>query len=439
MAIQIRGSGSNGVATSSTTNTVTASASPQSGDVILLFYEQDPAPAGAYGTLSTTDTMGTAKAQCSHADWSQLTMWGKISDGTEGTGFTVTSTVSQADTVATVLILYDDASGTLSFGTGQTTVDASSGGTWGYPAVTTTSADSWVVIGVGGGGNATHGTAAIFSGWGGFTEQIDLAINGAWSAIGVGTQYVATASTVAAGTITSATTDVSLGVGIEIIRTAGGGGATATTFTGPSTGVDDVQSTDFTVGANGTITGTVTCTFTNSLSGTWSFATRDISSGTPTQTVKYTPSVPGTHVLGVTDNGGLTDATSINYVVASVSRPSSVTAGSWTDEAGGALVVADINDNSDSTGAKDPAGASYPVLAFTMDTPMAASVSQTCYFRGNNVAAGKQARQVLFANDGTTVVATGAWKTMTGSLATYSDVLTPTATAYKGEIQTQAA
>ena len=247
-----------------------------------------------------------------------------------------------------------------------------------------------------------------------------------------------TATTALAATFTAPSNVPFDSVASVFLELTGGGAATATTFTGPSTGVDDVQSTDFTVGANGTITGTVTCTFTNSLSGTWSFATRDISSGTPTQTVKYTPSVPGTHVLGVTDNGGLTDATSINYVVASVSRPSSVTPNTWTDEAGGALVVADINDNSDSTGAKDPAGASYPVLAFTMDTPMAASVSQTCYFRGNNVAAGKQARQVLFANDGTTVVATGAWKTMTGSLATYSDSLTPTATAYKGEIQTQA-
>ena len=121
------------------------------------------------------------------------------------------------------------------------------------------------------------------------------------------------------------------------------------------------------------------------------------------------------------------------------SRPSAITAGTWTDEAGGALVAADVNDNSDATGAKDPAGASYPVLAFTMDTPMAASVSQTFYFRGRDIAAGKQVRQVIYAADGTTVVATGAWHTMTGTLATYSDVLTPTATAYKGEIQTQAA
>ncbi len=124
---------------------------------------------------------------------------------------------------------------------------------------------------------------------------------------------------------------------------------------------------------------------------------------------------------------------------ATTTRPSAVTPGTWTDEAGGTLVVADINDASDATGARDPAGATYPVLPFTMDTPMAASVAHTCYFRGMDLTAGKQVRQVLFAADGTTVVATGAWHTMTGSLATYSDVLTPTATAYKGEIQTQAA
>lgn len=149
-----------------------------------------------------------------------------------------------------------------------------------------------------------------------------------------------------------------------------------------------------------------------------------------------TASAAGSGNISSTNDGGLTNDT-LAVTVHPVSRPSAVTPNTWTDEAGGSLVVADINDASDSTGAKDPAGASYPVLAFTMDTPMAASVAQTCYFRGRDITAGKQARQVLFATDGTTVVATGAWHTMTGSLATYSDVLTPTATAYKGEIQTQ--
>lgn len=119
-------------------------------------------------------------------------------------------------------------------------------------------------------------------------------------------------------------------------------------------------------------------------------------------------------------------------------RPSAVTAGTWTDEAGGTLDVTDVNDASDATGARDVAGASYDPLPFTADTPKTAT-SQTFYFRGKDIVAGKQVRQVIYANDGTTVVATGAWHTMTGSLATYSDVLTPTATAYKGEIQTQSA
>jgi hypothetical protein len=334
---------------------------------------------------------------------------------------------THSDDEATIIaIALDGAAGT------ETVTYASGTSTALSVSATSTSGD--LVLSLGGSSLPSDTDATITSGDTSIVD-VDGTTGPGYQIWGAGYEIAAGSSTTLSFTASTSGDWGIFGINVD----SGGSPATATTFTGPSTGVDDVQSTDFTVGANGTITGTVTCTFTNSLSGTWSFATRDISSGTPTQTVKYTPSVPGTHVLGVTDNGGLTDATSINYVVDAVSRPSAVTPNTWTDEAGGSLVVADINDASDSTGAKDPAGASYPVLAFTMDTPMAASVAQTCYFRGRDITAGKQARQVLFATDGTTVVATGAWHTMTGSLATYSDVLTPTATAYKGEIQTRAA
>ena len=131
---------------------------------------------------------------------------------------------------------------------------------------------------------------------------------------------------------------------------------------------------------------------------------------------------------------------SLNFVLggsAPISRPVSITAGTWTDEAGGTLVAADLNDASDATGARDVAGAEYTALAFTLDNPKD-TTAQTFFFRGYSLTGGKQVRQVYFANDGTTVVATGAWKTMTGTLATYSDVLTPTGIAYKGQIQKQA-
>ncbi len=213
---------------------------------------------------------------------------------------------------------------------------------------------------------------------------------------------------------------------------------TTTNVTGSATAAVGIAET-YTYTLDASPAGTVTVTPTAPVAGSWSPTTVGLTSGNWNTglTSNFTASAAGSGNIASTNDGGLTNDT-LAVTVYAVSRPSAVTAGSWTDEAGGTLVVADINDASDSTGAKDPAGASYPVLAFTMDTPMAASVSQTCYFRGDNVAAGKQVRQVLFANDGTTVVATGAWKTMTGSLATYSDVLTPTATAYKGEIQTQA-
>lgn len=225
---------------------------------------------------------------------------------------------------------------------------------------------------------------------------------------------------------------------VAVFNGTGAGAPTTTIVTGSATAAVGIAET-YTYTLDASPAGTVTVTPTAPVAGSWSPTTVGLTSGNWNTglTSNFTASAAGSGNIASTNDGGLTNDT-LAVTVYSTSRPSAVTPNTWTDEAGGSLVVADINDASDSTGAKDPAGASYPVLAFTMDTPMAASVSQTCYFRGDNVAAGKQVRQVLFANDGTTVVATGAWKTMTGSLATYSDVLTPTATAYKGEIQTQA-
>lgn len=227
-------------------------------------------------------------------------------------------------------------------------------------------------------------------------------------------------------------------VAAMVFHATGAAFPTTTIVTGSATAAVGIAQT-YTYTLDASPAGTVTVTPTAPVAGSWSPTTVGLTSGNWNTglTSNFTASAAGSGNIASTNDGGLTNDT-LAVTVYSVSRPSAVTPNTWTDEAGGSLVVVDINDASDSTGAKDPAGASYPVLAFTMDTPMAASVSQTCYFRGNDVTAGKQIRQVLFATDGTTVVATGAWHTMTGSLATYSDVLTPTATAYKGEIQTQA-
>lgn len=94
----------------------------------------------------------------------------------------------------------------------------------------------------------------------------------------------------------------------------GGSAATATTLSGPSSGTTGVASTNFTVGANGTITGTVVVTPGDaSNGGTFTPTTVSISSGTPTGTFTYTPASTGAKTISISDNGGLTDATPLSY------------------------------------------------------------------------------------------------------------------------------
>ena len=107
------------------------------------------------------------------------------------------------------------------------------------------------------------------------------------------------------GTVTRSGTD-------PFVRTAPG--ATATTLTGPSSGTVSVASTSFTVGANGTITGTVTVTPADGgAGGTFTPTSVAISSGTPTGTFTYTPASTGIKTISISDDGGLTDATSLSY------------------------------------------------------------------------------------------------------------------------------
>jgi hypothetical protein len=85
-------------------------------------------------------------------------------------------------------------------------------------------------------------------------------------------------------------------------------------MTGPSSGTNGVASTNFTIGANGTITGTVIVTPSDSSGGgTFTPTTVSISSGTPTATFTYTPGSTGVKTISVTNNGGLTNPSNISY------------------------------------------------------------------------------------------------------------------------------
>lgn len=95
------------------------------------------------------------------------------------------------------------------------------------------------------------------------------------------------------------------------------GAATAVTMAAPAGGPELVPSANFTIGANGSITGTVTVTPSDGgAGGTFTPTSVAISSGTPTATFTYTPPAgSATRTISVTNNGGLTNPSSVSYVV----------------------------------------------------------------------------------------------------------------------------
>jgi hypothetical protein len=99
--------------------------------------------------------------------------------------------------------------------------------------------------------------------------------------------------------------------------------ATGTTLTGPTSGNVGEASTDFTAGVTpvgGTITGTLTVTPNdNSGGGSFSPTSVELTTASPTDTFTYTPASAGNKTIGITDDGGLTDPSTITYAASATS------------------------------------------------------------------------------------------------------------------------
>lgn len=92
--------------------------------------------------------------------------------------------------------------------------------------------------------------------------------------------------------------------------------ATAVTLSGPSGGVNGTASTNFTVGANGAITGSLVVTpSAGGGGGTFSPTSVTLTSGSPTATFTYTPASTGAKTISVTNGGGLANPSAITYTV----------------------------------------------------------------------------------------------------------------------------
>lgn len=102
--------------------------------------------------------------------------------------------------------------------------------------------------------------------------------------------------------------------------------ATAVTMSGPSSGVNGAVSSYFSIGANGSITGTVIVTPSSGAGGgTFTPTTVSISALTPVATFTYTPASTGAKTIAITNNGGLSNPANITYTVsASATAPAQV-------------------------------------------------------------------------------------------------------------------
>lgn len=117
------------------------------------------------------------------------------------------------------------------------------------------------------------------------------------------------------------TTSSSNGTGVHytavvLIASGGGGGsgATAITLTGPASGTTGVASSNFTVGANGTITGSHVVTPSDGgAGGTFTPASVTLTSSTTTATFTYTPASVGAKSITVVDAGGYTAPAAWTY------------------------------------------------------------------------------------------------------------------------------
>ena len=116
--------------------------------------------------------------------------------------------------------------------------------------------------------------------------------------------------------------------------------ATAVTMSGPSSGTTGTASTNFSIAANGTISGTVIVTPSDAANGgTFTPTTVSISSASPTATFTYTPGSTGAKTISVTNNGSLTNPANITYT----SNAAAATAATMSGPTSGTTGVASTN------------------------------------------------------------------------------------------------
>lgn len=192
---------------------------------------------------------------------------------------------------------------------------------WGAPSFTPGSNGCLLILGACF-GNDGGGSLAADSGF--TVRQARQAVNLTSYGVGVADLIQTTAAAVAPNFTWASGSTVS--TVLAAFKAGSSSAATSTTLNGPTSGIAGVPSTNFTVGANGTITGTVTVTPSDSSGGgTFSPTSVNISSGTPTATFTYTPASAGAKTISTSNNGGLSNPSSITYTASAAPALSAAT------------------------------------------------------------------------------------------------------------------
>jgi alpha-L-fucosidase len=191
---------------------------------------------------------------------------------------------------------------------------------WGVPSLTPAANNELLVFGASLGDSATSPTIDS-----GFT--VSEAVNAVASVnYGLVAGYKVQTTAAAVTPAASWTNASRFALTLAAFKAAATSAATAVTMTGPSSGYTGVPSSVFTVGANGTITGTITVTPSDGgAGGSFTPASVNISSGSPTATFTYTASSNGAKTISVTNSGGLTNPTAITYTAATQPAVSAAT------------------------------------------------------------------------------------------------------------------
>jgi hypothetical protein len=181
--------------------------------------------------------------------------------------------------------------------------------------------------------------------------------------------------------------------------TSSGSAATAVTLTGPTTGIAGVASTNFTVGANGVITGTVSVT--PSASGcTFTPSSVNISSGSPTATFTCTPAAAGAKSITLANNGSLSNPSAWTYT-ASAALATSVSITLTTDGTTPAANLTGLKVAVFDQSTPDLWTGHAPIYATSVGSTNGSGVL-TCNISGvTNLAPGALAGLVVSSSDGT--------------------------------------